>query len=158
MTNIAIIPARGGSKRIPGKNIKSFNGKPIISYAITAALNSGLFSQVVVSTDDDAIADIANSCGAKTPFIRPRKLADDYTPTVPVISHAILACEQLGWKIDYSCCIYPCNPFIQVEDLRASLKLLVASKAEYCFPITKFVADPASLKKRCIKGDSRAIR
>ena len=95
MTDIAIIPARGGSKRIPRKNIRLFCGRPMISYSILAALESEQFHEVIVSTDDEEIRDIAESCGAKVPFIRPRELADDYTQTVPVIAHAIETCEEI---------------------------------------------------------------
>lgn len=108
--NIAVIPARGGSKRIPRKNIKSFGGKPMIAYAITAAQKSGLFAHVLVSTDDHEIAEIANALGAETPFFRPAELANDYTATVPVVSHAIQACEDLGWHFSNVCCIYPGVP------------------------------------------------
>jgi len=136
--NIAIIPARGGSKRIPRKNIKEFCGQPMISYAITAAEESGLFDHIVVSTDDEEIARIANQWGAETPFVRPVELANDYTATVPVIAHAIEACRALGWKFDNVCCIYPSVPLIQINDLIGSLGRLAESKADYCFPITEY--------------------
>lgn len=136
--NIAIIPARGGSKRIPRKNIREFAGKPMIAHAISAAKQSGLFDHVIISTDDAEIARIAIEWGAETPFIRPAELADDYTETVPVIAHAILASQALGWKIDYACCIYPGVPFIQIDDLKLALELLQASQAAYSFPITDF--------------------
>lgn len=136
--NIAIIPARGGSKRIPRKNIRLFAGKPMIAHAISAAKASGLFDHVVVSTDDTEITRIANEWGAETPFVRPLALADDHTPTVPVIAHAINACEALDWNIDRACCIYPGVPFIQVDDLKSALELLEASGADYAFPVTEF--------------------
>lgn len=136
--NIAIIPARGGSKRIPRKNIREFAGKPMIAHAISAAKQSGLFDHVIISTDDAEIARIAIEWGAETPFIRPAELADDYTATVPVIAHAILASQALGWKIDYACCIYPGVPFIQIDDLKLAFELLQASQAAYSFPITDF--------------------
>jgi pseudaminic acid cytidylyltransferase len=136
--NIAIIPARGGSKRIPRKNIKDFCGQPMISYAIAAAKESGLFNHVIVSTDDEEIAQISNKWGAKTPFIRPVELANDYTATLPVITHAIESCQALGWKFDNVCCIYPSVPFIQVEDLKGALKRITSSGADYCFPVTKY--------------------
>jgi pseudaminic acid cytidylyltransferase len=135
---IAIIPARGGSKRIPRKNIKPFAGKPMIAYAIDAAKSSGLFEHVVVTTDDDEIAHISRERGAETPFTRPPELADDYTPTVPVIAHAITACQSQGWNIQFACCIYPGVPFIQAGDVKAGLELLQNSRAEYCFPVTEF--------------------
>jgi len=138
--NIAIIPARGGSKRIPRKNIKEFCGKPMIAYAITAAKASGLFEHVIVSTDDEEIAQIARAWGAETPFVRPAELANDFTATVPVISHAIEACRDLGWAIDYACCIYPGVPFIQIDDLRGAFVKLTQSggEADYCFPVTEY--------------------
>jgi pseudaminic acid cytidylyltransferase len=139
--NIAIIPARGGSKRIPRKNIKEFCGKPMIAYAITAAKESGLFQHVVVSTDDKVIAQIARAWGAETPFVRPAELANDCTATVPVITHAIEACRALGWKFEHVCCIYPAVPFIQIDDLRGALDLLKKDEAAYCFPITKYPSD-----------------
>ena len=110
--NIAIIPARGGSKRIPHKNIKECCGKPMIAYAISASKKSGLFDHVVVSTNDEEIAQIARKWGAEIPFIRPAELANDYTTTVPVVVHAINACRNLGWSFNRVCCIYPGVPFI----------------------------------------------
>lgn len=135
---IAVIPARGGSKRIPRKNIKPFAGKPMIGFAIEAALKSGLFAHVVVTTDDTEIAAIARELGAETPFARPADLSDDHTPTVPVIAHAIGACEAEGITADLACCIYPCVPFIQIDDLRAAFALHDSTDADYCFPITEF--------------------
>jgi pseudaminic acid cytidylyltransferase len=146
---IAIIPARGGSKRIPRKNIKTFAGKPMIAHAITAAISSGLFEHVVVSTDDAEIADIARSWGATTPFVRPEELANDHTATVPVIAHGIQACRALGWEFGLVCCIYPGVPFIQIEDLKGSLELLAASAAEYSFPITEF---PSAIQRALKRG------
>jgi pseudaminic acid cytidylyltransferase len=147
---LAVIPARGGSKRIPRKNIKMFAGKPMIAYAITAAKSSGLFEHVIVSTDDSEIAQIAAEWGAETPFVRPRELADDHTPTVPVVAHATRACEELGWRIDLACCIYPGVPFIQIDDLKGALALLESSTADYCFPVTEF---PSAIQ-RALKRNS----
>jgi pseudaminic acid cytidylyltransferase len=135
---IAIIPARGGSKRIPHKNTREFAGKPMIAHAITAAIQSGLFEHIVVTTDDEEISSIAREWGAETPFARPEELADDHTPTGPVIAHAITACKALGWDIDYVCCIYPGVPFIQVDDITCALELLQTSRVDYSFPITEF--------------------
>lgn len=135
---IAVIPARGGSKRIPRKNILDFCGKPMIAHAISAALQSGLFEHVVVTTDDEEIAHIARAWGAETPFVRPVELADDYTPTVPVIAHAIVACQALGWDIDHVCCIYPGVPFIHIDEIKQALELLQNSLAAYSFPVTEF--------------------
>lgn len=104
---IAVIPARGGSKRIPRKNIKLFAGKPMIGHAIGAAKTSRLFERVVVTTDDEEIGEIAREYGAETPFVRPAELADDYTPTAPVVAHAIRSFHKMGWCVEHVCCIYP---------------------------------------------------
>lgn len=136
--SLAIIPARGGSKRIPRKNIKPFHGKPMIGYAIEAALASKAFDRVIVSTDDAEIAEIAKAHGAECPFIRPPELADDHTPTVPVIAHAIQACDAKGWIFEDVCCIYPGVPFISTEDLRTAHAQLVGTGAHYVFPVTGF--------------------
>ena len=138
MISIAIIPARGGSKRIPRKNIKEFAGKPMIAHAIVAAISSGLFAHVVVSTDDAEIAQVALAAGAEVPFVRPPELADDLTPTVPVVAHAIKTCQGLGWEFDYTCCIYPGVPFIKVDDLQSAFDLLRQGTADYCYPVTEF--------------------
>ncbi|MBT7951836.1 MAG: pseudaminic acid cytidylyltransferase [Gammaproteobacteria bacterium] len=135
---IAIIPARGGSKRIPRKNIKEFCGKPMIAYAISASKASGLFDHIVVSTDDEEIAQIAKTLGAEIPFVRPAELANDYTTTVPVVVHAINACLNLGWTFNRVCCIYPGVPFIQVEDLKGALVRMNNNEADYCFPVTDY--------------------
>lgn len=150
--NIAIIPARGGSKRIPRKNIKIFAGKPMIAHAILAARNSGLFDHVIVSTDDSEIAKIANDFGGETPFVRPLELSDDYTPTVPVIAHGIKTCESLGWNFDRICCIYPGVPFIQIGDIKTGLELLASTQADYCFPITEFPSAVQRALKRNTNG------
>ena len=150
--NVCIIPARGGSKRIPRKSIKFFNGKPMIAYAIEAAKNCGLFERIVVTTDDAEISDLARTFGSETPFIRPSELADDHTPTVPVIAHAARACEALGWKLNYVCCIYPSVPFIQQADLRAALQLLKDTPdAEFSFPVTAF---PSPIQRALRLGSS----
>lgn len=136
--NIAIIPARGGSKRIPRKNIKLFDRKPMIAYAISAARASGLFEHMVVSTDDKEVARVAREWGAETPFVRPADLADDHAATVPVIAHGIQACRALGWLFERVCCIYPGVPFIQIDDLKRTLALLLEGTVDYCFPVTQF--------------------
>lgn len=139
--NIAIIPARGGSKRIPRKNIKFFGGKPMLAHAIGAASKSGLFEQIVVSTDDEEIGAVAREWGAVTPFVRPDDLADDYSATVPVVAHAIQVCQSLGWAFEHVCCIYPCVPLIDVSDLSQGLALLKgAERTDYCFPVTQFAS------------------
>jgi pseudaminic acid cytidylyltransferase len=135
---IAVIPARGGSKRIPRKNIKEFCGKPMIAWAITKAQESGLFDHVVISTDDEEIANIGRKWGAETPFTRPVDLADDLTPTVPVIAHAVKSCLDLGWEADYVYCIYPCVPFLQVKDLVSAFDLAIDRNAEFVYPVTEY--------------------
>jgi pseudaminic acid cytidylyltransferase len=147
---IAVIPARGGSKRIPRKNIKPFCGKPMIAYAITAAIDSGLFDHVIVSTDDDEIANIAVKYGAEIPFQRPDELSNDYVATVPVIQHTVNHCLNLLWSIDYVCCIYPGVPFIQVSDLKNSFDLLISNKADYCFPISEY---PSAIQRALKKSN-----
>jgi pseudaminic acid cytidylyltransferase len=135
---IAVIPARGGSKRIPRKNIKDFCGRPMIGWAISTARESGLFDHIIVSTDDKEIAELARNWGAETPFVRPENLADDLTPTVPVVAHAVKSCLDIGWVTDYVCCIYPCVPFLQVGDLIASLDLAQARDADFVYPVTEY--------------------
>lgn len=115
--NLAIIPARGGSKRIPRKNIKDFCGKPIIAYSIETAIKSGLFDKVIVSTDDEEIAEVARNYGAETPFMRPKELADDYSTTTDVIQHAISRFIDAGLKINNVCCIYATAPLIKPSSL-----------------------------------------
>lgn len=150
---IAVIPARGGSKRIPRKNIKPFAGRPMISYAINAARGSGLFSHIVVSTDDEEIAEIARDFEAETPFVRPAELADDHTPTVGVIAHAIQSCESLGWQISAVCCIYPAVPFLQPQDIAAAWHAYENSSADYCFPVAEF---PSAVQRALRRtGDGR---
>jgi pseudaminic acid cytidylyltransferase len=136
---LAIIPARGGSKRIPRKNIKDFCGKPMIAWSIDAARKSNLFDHIIVSTDDEEIAEIARNCGAETPFMRPGELADDLTPTVPVVAHAVETCIALGWVADYACCIYPCAPFLQVGDLIKALELAIIRNADFVYPVTEYM-------------------
>ena len=122
MNNVAIIPARGGSKRIPRKNLKPFDGVPMIARSIQTALDSGLFAQVVVSTDDDEIAELARACGAQVPFMRPAELADDFTGTAAVIAHALQAMQ--GQAVDFACCLYATAPLLQTRFLQQGLGLL----------------------------------
>jgi pseudaminic acid cytidylyltransferase len=135
---IAVIPARGGSKRIPRKNIREFCGKPMIAWAITTALKSRLFDQVIVSTDDNEIADISKRWGAITPFVRPDELSDDLTPTVPVIAHAVRSLLEVGYLVDYACCIYPCTPFLQKGDLTSAFDLLQKNNADFVYPVAEY--------------------
>jgi pseudaminic acid cytidylyltransferase len=136
---IAIIPARGGSTRIPHKNIEIFCGEPIIAYAISAAKKLAIFDHIIVSTDDAQTASIARQLGASTPFVRPAELADDNTSTVAAISHAVAECLTLGWDIDFVCCIYPSVPLIDLDDISLALNLLQNHPtAAYSFPVTEF--------------------
>lgn len=152
---VAVIPARGGSKRIPRKNIRDFAGRPMIAYAISAARESSLFEHIVVSTDDNEVARIARENGAETPFERDENLADDYTPTVPVVADAIVRCESLGWGVDDVCCIYPCVPFINIEDLKDALRLLETSGADYTFPIVEY---PSAVQRAMRRDSDERVR
>ena len=136
--NIAIIPARGGSKRIPRKNIKEFHGKPMIAYSIEAALESNCFDKVIVSTDDSEIAEIARKYGAEVPFMRPDNIADDYATTLDVIKHAIEYTEQQGWGVENVCCIYATAPFLTPEFIKKGLQELTKSTIDYAFSATSF--------------------
>jgi N-acylneuraminate cytidylyltransferase len=135
---LCVIPARGGSKRIPQKNIKEFFGKPIISYSIEAALKSDCFDRVIVSTDDVEIADIARLYGAEVPFLRPEELSDDLVGTLPVVKHAIEWCEKENEEVDYACCLYATAPFVQRQTLVLAFEQLLKLKAEYCLAMTSF--------------------
>lgn len=135
---IAIIPARGGSKRIPKKNIKGFFGKPIISYSIKAAIDSNLFDRVIVSTDCDEIAQVGSEYGAEVPFIRPKELSGDFLGTHEVVGHAIRWLENAGEVVDYACCIYATAPMIQVSDLIKGYDLLKTGKWKSVIAATKY--------------------
>jgi pseudaminic acid cytidylyltransferase len=136
--NIAIIPARVGSKRIPRKNIKPFCGKPMIAWSIEAALQSCCFDQVVVSTDDAEIAEVARQFGAQVPFMRPAKLADDHTGTTAVIAHAIDWFAERGQAPDQVCCLYATAPFVSADDLLRGLKVLTDTGSDYAFSVTSY--------------------
>lgn len=135
---LCVIPARGGSKRIPRKNVKLFHGKPMISWSIQAALDSQAFDNVIVTTDDPDIADVARSQGAEVPFMRPVELSDDHTPTVPVIAHAIAQADVLWGKQDFICCLYATAPFVRPIDITAARDVLDATGSDYAFPVTSF--------------------
>lgn len=163
---LAIIPARGGSKRIPRKNIKDFNGKPMIGWSIEAALLSGVFDEVWVSTDDAEIADVAQSFGAKVPFIRPADLSDDHTGTSAVVRHAIQWAQQQQLKPEWVACIYATAPLLQPKMLKEAMELLqndaaldyVFSGCRFSFPIQRALyrsaqgrvsaVDPSAIPKR----------
>ena len=133
---IAIIPARGGSKRIPRKNIKDFHGKPLIAYSIEVALKSKLFDKVIVSTDDEEIAKIARKFGASVPFIRPKELSDDFTGTGAVVEHTIEFLLNKGEKIDFVCTIYATAPFLNEKYLIEGFTKLKNSNAKNAFSCT----------------------
>ncbi|WP_020560571.1 pseudaminic acid cytidylyltransferase [Thiofilum flexile] len=136
--NVAIIPARGGSKRIPRKNIKNFCGKPMIAWSIEAALQSGCFERVIVSTDDENIAEIALQFGAEVPFVRPAELSGDFVATIPVIKHAIQWLEANQITPEWVCCIYATAPFISVDALKGGLTLIQQKNADYAFSVTSY--------------------
>jgi N-acylneuraminate cytidylyltransferase len=138
MKTIAIIPARGGSKRIPRKNIKNFAGQPIIKYSIDAALQSGCFDEVMVSTDDKEIAEVAKSFGAKVPFFRSAENSSDMAMTFPVLEEVITEYKKRGMEFDYLCCIYPTAPFITSERLQTANRMLIDNNADVVLPIMKF--------------------
>ena len=136
--NLAIIPARGGSKRIPGKNIKIFNGKPMIYWSIKALKDSKLFKKIIVSTDDNKIAKVAKKFGAEVPFKRPKNLSDDHTITSKVVNHAIKYLEKKGEKYDYICCAYATNPFLKRKYLKESYKIFLKSNHKFLFTVTEY--------------------
>jgi len=136
--NLCIIPARGGSKRIPRKNIKSFMGKPIIAYSIEAALNSGLFEEVMVSTDDVEIAKIGRKYGAVVPFMRSENTADDFATTVNVLLEVLEDYRKLGKKFENICCIYPTAPFVTEVKLAEAFKKLSTENLNAVFPVIPF--------------------
>ena len=150
--NICVIPARGGSKRIPRKNIKEFNGKPIIAYSIEAALKSNCFSQVIVSTDDDEISEVAKKYGALVPFVRPDELSNDYAGTIPVIKHAIEWMEDNNNYIENVCCLYATAPFIQSKIISKAYQQLKDSNSDYCFSVTSF-SFPIQRAIKIVQGD-----
>lgn len=143
-SSIAIITARGGSKRIPRKNVKLFCGKPIITYSIEAALQSGLFEEVMVSTEDEEIAQIARQAGASVPFMRSRESAGDYASTDDVLLEVLKAYEEQGRTFDTFCCLYPTAPFVTAQKLQKAMKLL--EQADSVMPVVPFSFPP----QRCM--------
>jgi pseudaminic acid cytidylyltransferase len=135
---VAVIPARGGSKRIPRKNIKIFGGKPIIAYSIECAIASGLFDRIIVSTDDPEIASVAQQYGAETPFSRPARLSDDHAGTAEVVAHAIRFLWGESHNITAVCCIYATAPFIQADDLSRGWRLIETGAWKFVFSATSF--------------------
>jgi len=135
---IAIITARGGSKRIPKKNIKEFFGKPMLSYAIDACKDSGIFSEIMVSTDSEEIAEVARSNGANIPFMRSKKTADDFATTFDVLEEVIHNYKKEGQEFDYVCCVYPCVPFLSGQTLQNAYNQLIESDNDALQPVCKF--------------------
>lgn len=154
MSNIAIITARGGSKRIPKKNIKEFCGKPIIAYSIKTALESNLFDEVMVSTDDPKIAEIAKEYGASVPFMRSAENANDFATTNDVLNEVMDTYKKNGRVFDYVCCIYPTAPFITPQKLKDAFALLTTDRVEQVVPVVKFSFPP----QRCfVVGDDQLL-
>ena len=146
MKSVAIITARGGSKRIPHKNIKPFLGKPILEYSIEAALGADCFQEVMVSTDDEEIARIARHAGAQVPFMRSENTANDYTTTADVILEVLESYERIGKKFDQVCCIYPTAPFVTANALKTAMMLLEQERSDCVIPVVKFSFPP----QRCV--------
>lgn len=146
MKNVAIITARGGSKRIPRKNIKPFLGKPIIEYSIEAALQSGMFHEVMVSTDDEEIAQVARKAGAQVPFFRSENTANDYATTAEVLEEVLASYDRIGKQFDQMCCIYPTAPFVTANAIKTAMMLLEQETADACIPVVKFSFPP----QRCV--------
>ena len=142
MKTLAVITARGGSKRIPRKNIRDFLGKPIITYSIEAALNSGVFDTVMVSTEDEEIAQVAKAAGAEVPFLRSADTADDHSTTADVLLEVLAAYEERGIRYDALCCIYPTAPFVTAEALQTAMKTLTEGTADTVMPVVQFSFPP----------------
>ena len=142
MRTLAIITARGGSKRIPRKNIKEFNGKPIMAYSIEAAVGSGVFDKVMVSTEDEEIAEIGKHYGAEVPFYRSEQTAGDFATTTDVLNEVIAEYEKRGEKFDIIACIYPTAPFITSERLKNAVEMLKNSDADSLIPVVRFSFPP----------------
>jgi len=138
MANLCIIPARGGSKRIPRKNIKDFLGKPIIAYSILAALKSGLFDEVMVSTDDDEIAKIAQSYGANVPFLRSNETSNDHATTYQVLEEVLNGFKKTGKVFEHVCCLYPCAPFVTSEKLTLAYETMISNDFDGVIPLVAF--------------------
>ena len=138
MKCIAIIPARGGSKRIPRKNIKSFLGKPIIAYSIEAAQQTGLFDEVMVSTDDEEIAEVARKCGAKVPFLRSSSTSDDFATTAAVLVEVLHAYAATGESFAYGCCLYPTAPLVRPSAIKEAYNLITKEQYDTVFPVLRY--------------------
>lgn len=142
MKTLAIITARGGSKRIPRKNIKEFCGKPIIAYSVESAINSGVFDTVMISTDDEEIAEIGKKYGAEVPFYRSDATSNDYATTTDVLMEVLDEYEKRGDKYDFACCIYPTAPFVSADRLKEAMSKLKESDADSLIPVVQFSYPP----------------
>lgn len=142
MSNVAVIMARGGSKRIPHKNIKAFCGKPIIAYSIEAALAAGCFDEVMVSTDDEEIAEIARSFGAKVPFMRSAEASNDYATTIDVMLEVLEEYQKRGQEFEYMCCMYPTAPFITAKKLQKSMEIMKETDSDSLVPVVQYGFPP----------------
>lgn len=149
---LAVIPARGGSKRIPRKNVRPFHGKPIIGWSIEAAKKSGCFDRIIVSTDDDEIASVARSFGAETPFVRPPELSNDFAPTGSVVAHAVRWQMQTAGPVDHACCIYATAPFLTPEVIKCGLKCISSTNADFAVTVTSF---PFPIQRACRISEDR---
>lgn len=154
MKKIAIITARGGSKRIPRKNIKDFLGKPIMAYSIEAAIKSGIFDEVMVSTDDEEIAEIAKKYGAKVPFFRSEKTSGDFATTNDVLLEVIDEYEKRGESFDYGVCIYPTAPFVTPEKIKDAMEKLIEKKGDSLIPVVAFSYPP---KRALVIRDEKLV-
>ena len=153
--NVAVIPARGGSKRIPRKNIREFCGKPMIAWSIEVAKQSKLFDRIIVSTDDEEIAKVAKFHGADVPFMRPVELSDDYSGTTEVMAHAVSWMQNQQWQPEAICCIYATSVFLTVEDLKKGFNALSVGNWSYAFSVTDFEYPIFRSFKKC-SDDLRA--
>ncbi len=151
---LAVITARGGSKRIPRKNIREFCGKPILAYSVEAALQSEVFDKVMVSTDDPEIARIAEQYGAEVPFFRSEKTANDYATTNDVLLEVLDELEKRGERYEFACCLYPTAPFVTPEKLKSAVARLLASDADTLIPVTAFSYPP---QRAMIVRDERLV-
>jgi len=137
---LAVLPARGGSKRIPRKNIRDFCGKPMIAWPIAAAIECGVFDRIIVSTDDREIADVARACGADTPFTRPSSLADDHAGTTAVVAHATRWALDQGWPVESICCLYPTAPMVVPTDIVDGLHMLTEGGWDFVLTATDYAS------------------
>lgn len=137
---LAVMPARGGSKRLPGKNIRLFHGRPMLTWALAAAHASRLFDHIIVSTDDEAVASVARAAGAEVPFVRPPELSDDHTGVTAVMAHAVTWAQAHGWAPDDVCCVYATAPFLRADDIRAGLTALRSGNWAFALAVTTFAA------------------